>query len=155
MSADALALRAPTSQERVLAGGLNVAAIFLPCLGPIAGLALSDGSKFVKFNAYRCLVEQIVRTVLIGLIVLASLSYSMYSMVRDGVFDNGFDLSKIDWVAIIVKSAVTWIAFAVWGIWNTIGSIKDALQAFSGRMPQRMGWVNRRAAKWAGLSPNV
>lgn len=153
MSADVLALQAPTSQERTLAGGLNIAAIFLPYLGPIGGLTLSDGSKFVKFNAYRCLLEQVVRTILIGLIVVASLSYSIYSMVQAGVFDNGLDLSKIDWVTLIIKSAITWIAFAIWGIWNTISSVRDALQAFAGRMPDRMRRIDRIAARWAGLWP--
>jgi hypothetical protein len=152
MSADALAVADVNTHEKTVAGGLNVAAIFFPYIGPVIGLAISAGSKFVKFNAYRCLIEQVTRTILVGLIIVASLSYSIYSMVQAGVFKDGIDLSKIDWVTLLIKSAVTWLAFAAWALWNTVSLIRYALQGFAGKLPAKMRWVDRLAAKWAGLS---
>jgi hypothetical protein len=134
-----------------MAGAVNIGAIFFPYLSPVVGIVAGGNSSFVKFNAYRCLIDQIVRTAVMAVIVAASLAYSVYSMVQAGVFKDGLDLSKIDWVTLILKSAATWAAFAIWGLWNTIAALMDARQAFAGRIPSKMGWMERWAAKRAGL----
>ncbi|MBS1704326.1 MAG: hypothetical protein JST40_00515 [Armatimonadetes bacterium] len=140
-----------TSGEKTLAGALNLAAIPMPYVGPVIGLVIGSQSKFVRFHAFRCLIEQIFATALTLLVVATSLGYSIYTMVKNGVFDHGIDVSKIDWVTLLIKSAITWIAFGLWNLWNVVNSVLDAIQAFSGALPRRFGWCARRAARLSGI----
>ena len=148
----ALERSALTTHEKTIAGGLNFAAIFFPYVAPVLALLAVRDSTFVRFHAFRALIEQVVRTVIIGILVIASLSYSIYSMVQAGVFADGVDLSKIDWVTLLIKSALTWLALALWGVLNTISSVIDGLQALQGNMPKKLKWADRLAARWSGAT---
>ncbi|MBS1727180.1 MAG: hypothetical protein JST51_10710 [Armatimonadetes bacterium] len=138
-------------RERVLAAAVNVAAIFFPYMGPIVGLVVAARSPYVKFHAFRALIEQVVATVVIGLLIVASLAYSVYS-IRESMAD-GFDLSKINWVALLVKSLATWILLGLWEAVNVVLSIRDALEALRGDVPSKPKWSERRAIRMAGLVP--
>ena len=52
-----------TGSERITAAAVNISAIFFPYLGPIVGAVIAGQSKFVRYHAYRCLIEQVVSTV--------------------------------------------------------------------------------------------
>ncbi len=143
----------PSQSESTLAAGVNLAAIPFPYIGPIVGGIIGAKSKYIKFHAYRAIIEQVASTVLTGILIAISLGYTVYKSVNDGVVDSsGLHLDKIDWVALLIKSAATWVLFALWGIWNTVNSVLDALQAFRGVIPERPKWSERLAMKWSGLT---
>jgi hypothetical protein len=99
------------------------------------------------------LVEQILGSIVAGILIACSLSYSLWKMKEDGVLDStGLHLEKIGWVALIVKSALTWVLFALWGLWNTLNSLKDAMEAGRGYLPPKPRWSERLALKWSGLT---
>ncbi|MEI8282115.1 MAG: hypothetical protein WCG75_06910, partial [Armatimonadota bacterium] len=71
----------------------------------------------------------------------------LYNSQRDG-----FDLAKIDWVTMIFKAVLTWLLLGLWTVVNTILSIRDAVQALGGKLPNRPKWSERKAMKLSGLS---
>ncbi len=140
-----------TQKDKNLAAGVNVAAIFFPYMGPIVGTIIGSKSPYVKFHAYRNLIQQIVSTIVIGFLMACSLAYSIYSLYNNQ--KDGFDLSKIEWVPILLKAALTWALLALWGVINTILSIGDALQALRGQLPTKPKWTERKAIKLSGMQP--
>ncbi len=140
-----------TNHERAVSAAICIAAIPFPYLGPIVGIVLHPRSPYVRFHAYRCLIEQVLATVLLATLLVASLLYSVVSLVQSGVFENGFNWSRIDWVGILVKSAATWAGLFLWNAWNIVNSVRDGLAAYRGEPIQPRRWVDRRAATLAGL----
>jgi hypothetical protein len=116
----------------------------------LVGIALHPRSAYVRYHAYRCLIEQVVATVLLAVLLVCSVAYSVVSLVNSGVFENGIQWSKIDWVGILVKSAVTWIGLALWNAWNVFNSLRDARAAYAGAPLSRRNWSERRAIALAG-----
>jgi uncharacterized membrane protein len=137
----------PNDQEKLVAGGLNLIAIFLPFAGPIVGFAIGNKSPFVKFHALRCLIEQIVMSLFIGTLMVLSLSWTAYNL-----YQTGFDFSKIDWGMVIGKTIVVWVLLGILNIMNFVNGVKDGLQAFSGKIPTKLKWTERIAAKHSGIS---
>jgi uncharacterized membrane protein len=138
-----------TGHEKAVAAAVNVSSIFFPYLGPIVGALIAGKSKFIRFHAYRCLIDQIVTTVVIAALVMLSLAFSVYSLSNS--MADGFDLSKVDWVMLLVKSLATWVLIVLWGVVNTVLSIRDALEALNGQLPSRPKWTERKAMIWSGL----
>ena len=138
-----------TQKDKTLAAGVNVAAIFFPYLGPIVGGIIGSKSPYVKFHAYRNLIQQILSTIIIGFLMACSLAYSIYSLYNNQ--KDGIDLSKIDWVPMLMKTIVIWVLLALWGLINTILSIGDALQALRGELPLNPKWSERKAMNVAGI----
>ena len=139
-------------KDQGLAMVMNLASIPLPYVAPIAGLIIGAKSPYAKFHSYRMLIEQVIGTIIAGILIACSLSYSLWKMKEDGVLDsNGLHLEKIGWVGIIVKSALTWVLFALWGLWNTLNALKDAMEAGRGYVPPKPRWSERLAMKWSGL----
>lgn len=136
--------------DKVLGAAVNVSAIFFPYVGPIVGVIVGSKSPFVKYHAYRNLIEQVISTLIIGFLMACSLAYSIYSLYNSQ--KDGFDLSKIDWVTMLMKAAVTWLLLALWGLINTALSIRDAIQALGGKLPVKPNWAQRKAMKWADLN---
>ena len=135
--------------DKVLAAAVNVSAIFFPYLGPIVGAILCSRSPYVKYHAYRNLIEQIVSTLIIGFLLLCSFTYSVYQIYETQ--KEGFDLGKIGWITILIKATGIWLLLGLWGIINTVLSVRDALQALRGDLPARPKWTEGKAMKWAGL----
>jgi uncharacterized membrane protein len=138
------------SKDRQLATAVNVGAIFFPYLAPIVGIAAFGKSQFVRFHAYRCLIEQVVMTIAIGFLMLCSVSYSLY-----GFYQQGFDFQKFDWVAFLIKSVVVWLLLGLFQVLNFINSVRDASEAFQGKVPSHPKWSERLAMKWAGFTNQV
>ena len=141
------------NQERVTAAAINVSSIFFPYMGPIIGVIVARKSKFARYHAFRCLVEEIFAALVIGFFILLSLGYSVYAIIKS--MESGFDLSKIDWGALLIKSLVTWILLALWGAVNTILSIRDTMQALHGNLPDKPKWTERTAMRLAGISSSA
>ncbi|MEI7985982.1 MAG: hypothetical protein WCI55_10165 [Armatimonadota bacterium] len=142
-----------TQKDKTLAAGINVAAIFFPYMGPIVGTIIGSKSPYAKFHAYRNLIQQIVSTIIIGILMACSLAYSIYSLYNNQ--KDGFDLSKIEWLPILLKAAITWALLALWGVINAILSIRDALQALRGQLPTKPKWTERKAMKLSGLPSTI
>lgn len=135
-----------TTKERNLASGVHLAAIFFPFMGPIIGYAISS-SKYVKYHALKAIVEQVITSIIIGILMIASLSYSIYTLYQSQ--KDGFDLAKIDWVTMLIKGAITWVLFAIWNLINIVLSLKDAAAANRGQLPIKPKFAERLALKWS------
>lgn len=136
--------------DRLLAATVNVAAIFFPYAGPIVGAAVLGKSPYARYHALKSLIEQIVSTLVIGFLMLCSLSYSIYSLYHQ--MEGGFDWSKIDWVSLLIKSLVTYLLLALWELINIVLSIRDAIQAMHGKLPDRPKWAERKALALSGMN---
>ena len=141
-----------SGSERTTAAAVNISAIFFPYLGPVIGAVLARNSKFVRFHAYRCLIEQIVSTLIIGTLAITSLAFTIYSLSK--TMEGGFDWHKIDWQTIVIKSVITYLLLALWGVINTILSIRDAVEALRGQLPAKPKWTERKAMKLAKIGNN-
>lgn len=138
-----------SQKDKNLAAGVNIAAIFFPYMGPIVGAIIGSKSPYVKFHAYQNLIQQIISAIIIGFLMACSLAYSIYSLYNNQ--KDGFDLSKIDWVSILLKAFLTWALLGLWAVINTIMSVGDALKALRGEMPSKPKWSERKAIKLAGM----
>jgi len=136
--------------DKMMAAAVNVSAIFFPYIGPIIGIIVGARSPYVKYHAYRNLIEEVMSFLIITFLIICSLSYSIYSLYNSQ--RDGFDLSKIDWVTMIFKAVLTWLLLGLWTIVNTMLSIRDAIQALGGKLPNRPKWSERKAMKLSGLS---
>lgn len=139
-----------TDRDKILAAAVNVSSIFFPYTGPIVGVVVGMKMPYVKFHAYRCLIGQIVTSVIIGTLMIISLSYSIYTTYQN--MGGHFDLSKIDWFGILIKSAITWVLLAIWNLINIIFAVKDALEAFNGKIPLKPNWIGKKAMKWSRMN---
>ncbi len=140
-------------KDQGLAMVMNLASIPLPYVAPIAGLVLGVRSPYVKFHSYRMLIEQVLGSILAGILIACSLAYSLWKSKNDGVIDSvGLHLEKIDWWGLIAKTVIIWVFFALWGLWNTFNSLKDAMEAGRGYLPPKPRWSERLALKWSGLT---
>ncbi len=139
-----------SAHERTVAAAVNISAIFFPYLGPIVGSLIAGKSKFVKFHAYRCLIEQILSTLIIGALAITSLAFTIYSLSQ--TMQGGFDWHKIDWQTILIKSIVTYLLLALWGLINILLSVRDAIEALRGELPKRPKWSERKAMKLAKIT---
>ena len=141
-----------SGSERTIAAAVNISAIFFPYMGPIVGALLAGQSKFVRFHAYRCLIEQIVSTLIIGTLAITSLAFTIYSLSK--TMEGGFDWHKIDWQTIVIKSVITYLLLALWGVINTLLSVRDAIEALRGQLPAKPKWTERKAMKLAKIGIN-
>ena len=132
-----------TGSERVTAAAVNISAIFFPYLGPIVGAVIAGQSKFVRYHAYRCLIEQVVSTVILVTLLLVSFGYTLYGLSKS--MAGGFDIHKIDFLTILIKAAVTWVLLGLWEVVNIVLSIRDALEALNGQLPLKPKWTERKA----------
>jgi uncharacterized membrane protein len=137
-------MESPSQHEKLIAAGLNFAAIPFPYMGPIIGYVVGSKSSFVRFHALRSLIEQLVLSLLIGFLMACSLGWTIYTLLRDG-----FDLQKIDWTQQILKAVFFWLLFGLFGLLNTLNSILDGVQALQGRIPTSKKWSERLAMKWS------
>ena len=139
--------------ERNAAAACHVAGIFFPYLAPIVALALSwKRSRFVQIHALESLFEAITLTVFTVLVFAVSLAISLpglLELLRSR--GESFEWSML-WAALI-KSALVWVGLALVGLWYTIRSVLDAVQAMkgewkpsivSGRLAGRILGVDRR-----------
>lgn len=140
-------------KDQGLAMLVNLASIPFPYAAPIVGSFVGARSPYIKFHAFRVLIEQVLGSIVAGILIACSLAYSLWKLKNDGVLDStGLHTERIDWVGILVKSVLTWVLFALWGVWNTFNSLKDAMEAGRGYVPTKPRWSERLAMKWSGLT---
>ena len=134
------------NSHRTLAGAVNIASIFFPYTAPIVGFIVGFKLPFVRFHALKSLIEQIALTLIIGVLMIISISWSIYTAT--GYFQDGFDWNKIDWVQLVLKTIGFWLLIGLFQLLNTIQNLKDAYQAFNGLLPTGKRWTERLALKW-------
>lgn len=120
-------------QEKTLACVMHVASIPFPWMAPIVGILVSGQMPFVKHHSWKALKGQIVQVCIVGIIMAASLSHSIYNLYHQ--YQEGFKDFNL-W-AILIKSAAVWAGLALFGLWNTIASIIDAVRAINGQWGRR------------------
>lgn len=126
--------------DRKLGGLVHVAAIPAPFWGPVVAIILFGGRPFVRYQALKALIEQMVAIAVTITIFAISIGITIYQLAQ-----NGFDLTKIDWIQVIVKSLMVWLLLALFNLWNIINAIRDASTAYRGVIPTRPKWTERIA----------
>lgn len=134
-------------KERSRAALVCGAAVFFPIMGPVVALVLFQKQPYVRFHAWRCLLQELIATLIIGTLCVLSFSWTVYSLSQ-----KGWDLSQMNWWAVLAKSVITWALLALWGMVNTALSVMDVGVALSGQLPSRVGLSGRLAWRWSGLA---
>ena len=132
--------------DRRLGALVHLASIPAPYLAPIIALVVACGRPFVGYHAGRVLVEHLIAGLLTFLVIVTSLAFTIYQLVQ-----TGFDVSRSIWWRVILKSVVVWLALAMFGLWNTIASLREAFVANQGLLPSRMRWGDRLTAQLVRL----
>lgn len=142
----------PDTNERTIAGALNLASIPFPYLGPIVGLIMGHRSPYVRFHAVRSLIEQVILSAITFTLIVVSLVWSLASLAQ-----SGFDLQTIDWKTLILKTVAFWMLLGLFWVANLVNALQDAVDGFAGRYPRKFGWTTRLALKWSRCSaaPNL
>lgn len=132
--------------DRRLGALVHIASIPAPYAGPLIALVVAGGRPFVRYQAVRALVGQVLAGLLTFVVIATSLSITIYQLVQ-----TGFDLSEINWWQVLIKSVVVWLALVLFGLWNTLTALREAFVAHQGNLPRRMRWPDRVAARVSGL----
>ena len=139
-----------SERDKVFAAAVNVSAIFFPYAGPLVGAILGAKMPYVKYYAFKSLIEELVATLVIGFLLILSVLYSIWSVRH--AFEGGFEWSKVNWIGIILKSVVTWLLLSLWGLVNIGLSVHHALRALRGYVPIKPKWTDRQAMSLAGMN---
>lgn len=140
----------PTQKEQNIAAIMHLAAIPAPYLGPIIAAITNRKSKFILFHALSAMISQVLTTLLLGSISIASIAYSLYDL-----YGKNWDISQIDWKMTLIKTAVVWLMLGLFALWNVVTAISLALRTYSHGWPKRFSLSQRIAAKWVGISPTA
>lgn len=139
-----------TSTDRQLGAVVHLASIPAPYLAPMIALVAAGGRPFVRYHAVRVLVGQLIAGFITFLVIATSLSFTVYQLVQ-----SGFDLSEINWWQVILKSVAVWLALALFGLWNTFTSLREAYVASQGALTRRVRWPDRLTARIARVPLNT
>jgi len=123
----------PSPSERSMAALAHASGIFFPLLGPLCFWLFAPKSRFVRFHALHALIGALLLNLLLFTLAAISIAISivgLYRQYREGWQD--FSLWQI-----VIKSAVTWVVFALIGLANTVMNVMQALAAQRGEMPAR------------------
>lgn len=134
--------------DRRLGTAVHIAAIPAPYFGPLVALLVAGGRPFVRYQALKSLIGQVIAGIITFAIIATSLAFSVYQLAQ-----TGFDFLKIDWVQLIIKSIVVWLSLALFGLWNTLTALREAIAANRGVLPARPRLAERLAARWSRLNP--
>lgn len=129
-----------SDRDRHVGGLVHLAAIPAPFWGPAVVLILFGSRPFVRYQAYKALIEQLVAISITVSVFAISIGITIYQFIQ-----NGFDLTQIDWIQVIVKSLAVWLLLALFNLWNVINAVRDASTAFRGTVPSRPKWTERLA----------
>ncbi|CAN5581472.1 hypothetical protein BH11ARM2_BH11ARM2_21190 [soil metagenome] len=134
------------TQDRTTAASAHLSGIFFPFVGPTVVFAISRRSNpFAAYHAVHAILGEIVTKAILFVLGVISLSYSAWTLY--GHYQEHF--AHWSWSFSLGKMAVTWAAFAVFGLFNTLGALRAAHRAYRGDV-LRAGWVDRRARTWSG-----
>jgi hypothetical protein len=135
---------APTQSERLFAAGTHLSGIFFPLFGPLVSLVVfGRSSRYVAFHAWKGLLELLFLKVFLVVLGLGSFGFTLYRLSQDG-------LAGFDWRGMLLRMAVSWSLLALLEVWNTVTSVRQALQAYQGHLGGR-SLADRRARQYARL----
>jgi hypothetical protein len=133
-----------SSTDRRLGALVHLASIPAPYLGPLVALAVAGGRPYVRYQALKSLIGQVIAGMITFTIIATSIAFSIYQLSQ-----TGFDLSQINWWHLIIKSVAVWLALALFGLWNTLTALREAFAAHGGVLPVRPRLTDRLATRWA------
>jgi uncharacterized membrane protein len=130
-------LTKPDQGERTTAAAVHIGAIFAPIWVPlIAWIVTHKNRKFVAAHARQSLMETLVLNVLIGIAMVASLTYTVFRIYN--LYQEGFE--NVDWGPVIwqtlLRIGAWWLAMGILWLINLIVSIRQAAQAMRGEWPR-------------------
>jgi hypothetical protein len=117
--------------ERMWAAAAHFSGIPFPILGPLVVFAFGMKSRFVRFHSVHALVGTIVMNFFLFLLGGISIVISVYGIYRN--WQEGFQ--NFSWWTVILKSAATWVIFALIGLANTVLNISQGIVAYRGEVP--------------------
>lgn len=124
----------PTRADRGWAAAVHVASIPWPLIGPLVGWALfAKKSRYVAAHAKQALLETIVLNVGLFVLALASFTYTVVRIVHY-VQTNWADFS---WQEFLIRFLVGWILLGLLELFNIVWSVKQAVDAWNGKVPKR------------------
>lgn len=138
----------PTREERLLACLICLSAIPFPYAGPLVGWIVGRRSPYVRYHAIAMALEEAALTAGSILLILASLCWTVVSLIR-----TGLDLEHIDWKFMLIKAAAFWLILQALALGNTLAAVVSAVRAYRGRLPRRKGALKRLSARLAGMDP--
>jgi uncharacterized membrane protein len=138
-------LAKPDQNERTTAALVHVGAIFVPMWVPlIAYLVTRKDREFVAAHARQSLVETLVLNVLIGIAMVASFCFTLWTAYN--LYQSG--LENVDWWDVtwraLLRIGFWWLVMGVLWLINTVVSVRQALQAHRGEWPRS---VRKRMAR--------
>ncbi len=111
--------------DRALAVGAHVASIFFPVIGPLVGILVTGDAPYARHHARRAFWGDIKLFAITATIIVVSLAFSIVKGIQ--TIQSG---EQFDWIGMIIKSVLVWLALAAFGLWNTISSALMALKAW-------------------------
>lgn len=127
----------PEQGDKTTAAAVHIGAIFAPIWVPlIAWIVTGKNKKFVAAHARQSLTETLVLNILIGIAMIASLSYTAWRIYS--LYQQGFE--NVDWGPVIWQSVlrigIWWLAMGILWVINLVVSIRQAMQALRGEWPK-------------------
>ncbi|MBS1714144.1 MAG: DUF4870 domain-containing protein [Armatimonadetes bacterium] len=124
----------PTPFDRGWAAAVHVASIPWPLIGPLVGWALFHRkSRYVASHAKQALLETIVLNLGLFIVGLASFCYTVVRVVH--YFQTNW--ADFSWQEFLVRFLVGWILLALLQVFNVVWSVKQAVDAWRGKLPKR------------------
>lgn len=137
---------AVSPKDRTIAALISLSAIPFPYAGPLVGYLVSADSPYARYHAIRVVLDEVALTVLSFLLIAASLTWSVVSLLR-----TGLEIEHIDWKFMLLKAAAFWLILQGLALMNTLTAIFAAVQAALGKHPRRLRGLKRVAARLSGL----
>lgn len=120
-------------------------AIPFPLLGPIVVLILFRKDSYVAMHAWQEILGEMALKIVLVLVVLASLAQTIYTVIQN----NNDHWQHFSIWPLLLKSVAIWVALAVFGVLNTIGSLIAAIRAYQGNVGGK-GLISRMARRLSG-----
>ena len=123
-----------STTDRGWAAAVHIASIPWPLIGPFVGwLLFRKRSAFVAAHAKQALFETIILNLGLFVVGLASFTYTVTRIVHYAQ-TNWQDFS---WQEFLIRFLVGWILLALLGLFNLVWSVKQAWDAWRGKVPRR------------------
>jgi uncharacterized membrane protein len=129
-----------SQKERTMACVMHLGTIPAPIIAPICGLVIGGmKSKYVRAHALQSLYETLLVNLLLGIAMVVSFSYTLYSLWI--LYQN--DWQGWDWRSFILRFVVGWIILGALWLYNMISALRQAQRAMQGQWPKQARVVKK------------
>ncbi len=115
-----------SSHGKVLAAGAYLVSIPVPVFGPLVAAMMFPRGTYERHHAWRALRDDLIVfgiTALVALIFIGHTIWTLWNASQQG-------LDSINWWSVILKPVLWWILAAIFGLINTISSLRAAYLAY-------------------------